>query len=163
MCFGGSWREQVHTPPLPSFWLGCWEFQCIRVGLGNLAEMLPYSSRTLWSLLGGQEAVSLLFASLYCVLALSQTGVYLLCIPILQSSEQERQGEQFGTQSRITKLRQKNKGEKCLVSQTIGGKGKTHLAKLMACRCSSKQFRYLGEMNTCMQAPTCMKGDSIPH
>lgn len=62
-------------------------------------------------------------------------------------NHQSRRGNvgSLQTQSIITKLRQKNKGEKSLVSQTIGGKGKTRLAKLMACRCSSKQLRHLGE------------------
>lgn len=32
--------------------------------------------------------------------------------------------------------------------------------KCLACCCSSKHLRYLGRMNACMQAPTCIKGNS---
>ena len=56
--------------PYPPSDLGAEKFSVLDWGLGNLAEMPLYSARIWWSLLGGQEAVSLLFASLYCILAL---------------------------------------------------------------------------------------------
>ena len=144
--------------PYPPSDLGAEKSSVLDWGLGNLAEMPLYSARILWSLLGGQEAVSLLFASLYCILAPITDRYTFFVFPTY--SHQSRKGSVGSVQHKAI-LQNLEKGEK--MSRITNHQRQKENSLGTACRCSSKHLRYLGEMHTCMQAPTCMKGDSIPH
>lgn len=50
------------------------------------------------------------------------------------------------------------RGEKVSHHRNQKSQKETCLAMRTACCCSSKHLRYLGKMNTCVQAPTCIKG-----